>query len=44
MGKKIIYSEPASYFSKEAKKAGKLGEYADTDKKKTPAKKKVKRK
>ena len=42
--KKITYSEPAEYFPKSLRKEMKIGEYAEDAKKKTPAKKKVKRK
>ena len=42
MKKKVVYSEPAGYFSKETRKKFKIGEYAE-DAKKTDTKKKVKR-
>lgn len=39
MTKKIHYSEPADYFPKSVRKELKIGEYAQTEKKATSAKK-----
>ena len=41
--KKIVYTEPVDYFPKELRKKYKLGEYAETEEKKKPAKKAVKK-
>lgn len=38
MTRKITYSEPASYFPKSVRKNAKIGEYAETAKKKTTKK------
>lgn len=40
--KKISYSEPLDYFPKSVREKHKLGEYAETDKKKETKKKTVK--
>lgn len=40
MPKKPIYSEPSSYFPKEIRKKAKIGEYAETEKKKSTTKSK----
>lgn len=39
MAKRINYTEPADYFPKSVRKELKIGEYAPTEKKATPAKK-----